>query len=250
MTPSTHVRVRRRGGADERDSESLSWVGTRGEEMGVDEWAVTHETVRRRVRVRGIDPATPIEARYHPPLDGAKPGRGAVWVGGAGGGLDGPARGLYPAACRRLQREGVGGLRLHYRYPNELEECVLDTLLGVEFLVTEGTESVALVGHSFGGAVVITAAALSERVRAVVPMSTQTYGTDLAPALAPRPVLLVHGAADSVLPDICSRRVFAAAREPKELKLYPGAGHGLDEVREELLDLLVGWIPAHLQSPA
>src|SRR5215210_7072743 len=49
-------------------------------------------------------------------------------------------------------------LRLHYRRPNELVECVLDTLIGVAFLVHEGQDNVALVGHSFGGAVVISAA--------------------------------------------------------------------------------------------
>lgn len=172
---------------------------------------------------------------------------GAVWVGGTGGGLDGPARGLYPAACRRLQHHGVAGLRLHYRFPGNLKECVLDTLLGVDFLSREGINNVALVGHSFGGAVVITAGALSDHVKAVVPMSTQTYGAELAPELAPRPLLLIHGTNDEVLPDTCSRRVFAEAREPKKLMLYRGARHGLDEVREEVLDLLTAWIPGHLK---
>jgi dienelactone hydrolase len=171
-----------------------------------------------------------------------------VWVGGAGGGLDGPARGLYPEACRRLQGAGVAGLRLHYRLPNHLEACVLDTLLGVEFLAREGVERVGLVGHSFGGAVVISAGANSERVKAVVPMSTQTYDAGLAPAVSPRPVLLIHGTADEVLPDTCSRRVYEHAREPKELVLYPGARHGLDEAREEILELLVRWLTEKLSA--
>ncbi|HEU4754035.1 MAG TPA: alpha/beta hydrolase [Armatimonadota bacterium] len=186
-----------------------------------------------------------IVCRYHP-----APGAvaGVVWVGGAGGGLDGPARGLYPEACRRLQRQGIAGLRLHYRMPNYLEDCVLDTLLGAEFLAGEGAAVCGLVGHSFGGAVVISAGALSERVGAIIPMSTQTYGTGLAPRVAPRPMLLVHGTADEVLPPSCSEQVYARAGEPKELVLYPGARHGLDEAREELLDLLVRWLPAHLRA--
>jgi hypothetical protein len=49
-----------------------------------------------------------------------------------------------------------------------------------------------------------------------------------------------------VLPDACSGAVYQSANEPKELVLCPGAGHGLDEVREELLDRLVRWIPVHL----
>jgi alpha-beta hydrolase superfamily lysophospholipase len=187
-----------------------------------------------------------IIARYHASASSQSTLMGAIWVGGSGGGLDGPARGLYPAACGLLQARGVAGLRLHYRFPNQLEDCVLDTLLGVEFLVQEGCKKVALAGHSFGGAVVIAAAANSRHVKAVVPMSTQTYGTNLAPEVAPRPMLLIHGTADEILPDACSRQVYARAGEPKELRLFPGARHGLDEAREEILQLLVSWIPQQL----
>ena len=172
----------------------------------------------------------------------------AIWVGGAGGGLDGPARGLYPAACERLQKENVAGLRLHYRYPNHLENCVLDTLMGVEFLASLGITRVALVGHSFGGAVVVSAGAISPNVKAVIPMSTQTYGVELAPEIAPRPLLLIHGTADEILPDRCSHYVYQIAGEPKELRLFPGARHGLDEAREEILNLLVSWIVEKLAT--
>ncbi len=77
-------------------------------------------------------------------------------------------------------------------------------------------------------------------------MSSQTYGTELTSSVAPRPLLPIHGLNDDVLSPLCSRQLYAAAGEPRELKLYPGAGHGLDEVRQELLDLLVRWIPEQL----
>ena len=221
----------------DNEAEQVTWTGTERSPLEDGVWVVTLQTDRGD-----------ITARYHPVPDGRDVLGGTVWVGGAGGGLDGPAHGLYPEACRRLQPLGVVGLRLHYRHPNYLEECVLDTLLGVEFLSREGIQNVALIGHSFGGAVVIAAGALSDRVQAVVPMSTQTYGTDLAPRVAPRAMLLIHGSDDEVLPDACSRQVFERAKEPKELKLYRGARHGLDQVREELLDLLVRWIPDHLHD--
>ena len=233
----------------EPDAPTLEWTDTVRRRLD-DEWAVTLRVIRHGGRARSAadDRAESVITRYHPVTDGQVRVGGAVWVGGAGGGLDGPARGLYPAACRRLQELGVAGLRLHYRRPNHLEECVLDTLLGVEFLANEGVERIGVIGHSFGGAVVITAGALSERVRAVVPMSTQTYGTQLAAQVSPRPMLLIHGTVDEILPDACSRQVYANAREPKELKLYRGAGHGLDEAREEILDLLVDWIPRQLRD--
>ena len=235
----------------EPDAPTLEWTDTVRRRLD-DEWAVTLQVIRRGAgdRRRAGDRAELVTTRYHPVNDGRAGIGGAVWVGGAGGGLDGPARGLYPAACRRLRELGVAGLRLHYRHPNHLDECVLDTLLGVEFLANEGVERIAVIGHSFGGAVVIMVGALSERVSAVVPMSTQTYGTQLAAQVSPRPMLLIHGTADEILPDACSRQVFANAREPKELKLYRGARHGLDEAREEILELLVDWIPRQLRTSA
>jgi fermentation-respiration switch protein FrsA (DUF1100 family) len=39
------------------------------------------------------------------------------------------------------------------------------------------------------------------------------------------PVLLIHGTADAEVPCTMSERLFAAAREPKQLTLIPGGGH-------------------------
>ena len=224
-------------------SETVSFAGRQLEWRGATRESTAGKVVALKLHTDRGD----IDARFHPaPENSAGKGLGVVWVGGAGGGLDGPARGLYPAASEQLQQRGIASLRLHYRRPNELRDCVLDTLAGVAFLAREGVTRVAVVGHSFGGAVVISAGATSPKIKAVVPMSSQTSGTELAPAVAPRPMLLIHGTNDQVLPDRCSRQIYADAGEPKEIKLYPGAGHGLDEVRQEVLDLLVRWIPEKL----
>ena len=229
--------------AAQTSPETISFAGRKLEWRGVTRESTAGEVVALKLHTDRGD----IDARFHPSRENsAGKGLGVVWVGGAGGGLDGPAHGLYPAASEQLQQRGIASLRLHYRKPNELRDCVLDTLLGVAFLAREGATRVAVVGHSFGGAVVISAGASSPDIKAVVPMSSQTYGTELTPAVAPRPMLLIHGTNDTVLSDRCSRQIYAAAGEPKEIKLYPGAGHGLDEVRQEVLDLLVRWIPEKL----
>ena len=101
---------------------------------------------------------------------------------------------------------------------------------------------VGLVGHSFGGAVVIMAGAMTGAVTAVAPLSTQTYGAQGVARLAPRPVLFLHGAADTVLPPSCSEYLYARAGAPKEIKIYPGAGHGLDECAGELRADLGRWL--------
>jgi hypothetical protein len=108
--------------------------------------------------------------------------------------------------------------------------------------VSHGKQRIVLVGHSFGGAVVITAGAIASRVIAVAALSSQTRGTESVGALSPRRLLLVHGTADEVLPDLCSRDIFARAGEPKELILYEGCRHGLDGCREELDRDMMKWI--------
>lgn len=46
-----------------------------------------------------------------------------------------------------------------------------------------------------------------------------------AAALAPVPLLVVHGEDDDVVPVTHARRLYEAAREPRELWIVPGAGH-------------------------
>jgi pimeloyl-ACP methyl ester carboxylesterase len=173
-------------------------------------------------------------------------GAGAViWVGGTDGGFDGPANAIYPTMAEDLLAEGISSLRMSYRVltvPGNLEECVFDVLAGVSFLVEEGAGRIGLVGHSFGGAVVISAAALSPRVDAVVTLSTQTAGTGVTPKVAPRPILIIHGEQDRRLSPDCSRYVFELAREPKELLILPGAKHSLRQKREELRGTLRRWL--------
>ncbi len=185
----------------------------------------------------------PIPAIFHPHegADGA-----VVWVSGARGGLDGPAGGLYAHLARDLAPRGVSSLRLDYRRPGELAECVLDTLAGVSMLKGLGARRVALVGHSFGGAVVIAAGGLSPIVVAVAALSSQTYGATGAARLAPRSLLLVHGEDDTRLPAACSQQIYDWASEPKQLLLYPGAGHSLTECAPDLRPTLADWLLAHV----
>jgi pimeloyl-ACP methyl ester carboxylesterase len=49
---------------------------------------------------------------------------------------------------------------------------------------------------------------------------------DLIGRISPRPVLLIAGTADRVVPPSMTERLYRSAREPKSLWLVPGAGHG------------------------
>lgn len=157
-----------------------------------------------------------------------------ILVGGTGGGYDGPAS-IYPAMGTDLLEHDISSLRLDYRKRNFLEECVLDVLLGIEFLKQNGIERVGLAGWSYGGAVVIEAAANDDTVKAVVTIASQTYGTHNVKKISPRPILLIHGTGDQTLTPECSKDLYARAGEPKDLILYPGANHGVDQNRNEML---------------
>ena len=191
-------------------------------------------------RLRLLTDAGAVECRWHP----APAGDAAVlWVFGAGGGLGGPAGGLYTRLGQQLRPRGTASLELAYRHPGRLRDCVQDVLLGLAWLVGVGRRRVVLVGHSFGGAVVVTAgAAAGEAVIAVAALSSQSRGTEAAASLSPRPLLVIHGTDDEVLPDACSRSIYERARQPKELILYPGCRHGLDQCRDKLDRDLMGWL--------
>ena len=171
-----------------------------------------------------------------------------VWVCGARGGFGGPASGLYAELSQEFTGQGITSLRMDYRQPNNIQECALDLLAGVNFLRATGYGPAVVVGHSFGGAVVIAGAAFSDHVAGVVSLSPQTYGAQGAGILSPTPLLVVHGKADTRLPFSCAVAIHDWAKEPRELVLYEGAEHRLDECRNELMDLLREWIPARLTA--
>src|SRR5919107_4116464 len=76
-----------------------------------------------------------VECRLHAATHGDA---AVVWVFGAGGGLGGPAGGVYARLGQALLASGVTSLEVAYRRPGDLVPCVLDTLLGVEFVATMG----------------------------------------------------------------------------------------------------------------
>ncbi len=195
-----------------------------------------------------------IDAIWQPPLVGAK--RGAVLcVGGFDGGFEGPAEGIYADLADVLPSRGVGVLRLDFRVktsPGPIDDGTADVLAGIQWLVEQRIRSVALIGHSYGGAIVIRAGARSAAVAGVVALATQTAGIDPPDLMriAPRPLLLVHGAADWRLPPRLSEWVYSIAGEGRELRILDGATHSLRQRRADLWDLLLEWIEQVLPPTA
>jgi hypothetical protein len=161
------------------------------------------------------------------------------------GGLDGPADRLYARLPLLLSSARVTVLRLEYRKPNDFEECVLDALAGCSFMKGIGATDLALVGHSFGGAVVIKAGELHDLVRGVASLSPQLYGTRQVENLN-RPLLLVHGMADTDRNHDASEDIYRRAMETKRIVLFAEAGHSLIKAQQQIDDLLADWIQARL----
>lgn len=177
--------------------------------------------------------------------------RVVVMAGGAMGGMLGPSDGAYHDLGVAFASMGIGTVRVGYRQPNNLNECILDMAAACDLAARAGGERFVTVGHSFGGAVAIGAGiALPAHVVGVVTLATQSAGCEQAERLYPRPLLLLHGDADEILPVMCSEIVSELAGGG-ELVVLPGAGHLLnqngsgDEVRRKLLE----WIPPVLTAP-
>jgi pimeloyl-ACP methyl ester carboxylesterase len=173
--------------------------------------------------------------------------KAVIYVGGVGGGFDTPALGLYPKLCRDLLSHGIGGLRIQFRYPTNLRESVFDVTTGISFLHEAGVESLGLVGHSYGGAVVIQAGAGAAEVKTIVTLSTQSYGTGDVVHFQDKSLLLIHGVLDEILPPSSSQLVYQLAPEPKKLVFLEKAHHVLDEAADEVFDLVCNWILENLK---
>jgi len=168
-----------------------------------------------------------------------------VACGGAMGGLLGPADGLYQDLGVELAADGIGTLRVGYRMPGELAMCTMDVAAAVQLAERNGAERAVTMGHSFGGAVAVRVGAAVPMVAGVVGLATQSAGCEVAHGLAGRPLLLVHGDADELLPPDCSLIVRELAGEG-EVVVVPGAGHLLREASDLLRERLPEWIRSRL----
>ncbi len=181
---------------------------------------------------------------WHGPADAE---RSVIAVGGAMGGLLGPANGLYHDLGCALASQGISVLRVSYRTPNDFNRCVHDALAVADIAARQGATRFVTVGHSFGGAVAVQLGmAMGDFTRGVVTLATQSAGCEDADGLAGTPMLLVHGDRDEILPPFASEVVHQLAGGHGELVILPGAGHLLVEAADDLRTRLGSWIPERL----
>jgi len=181
----------------------------------------------------------------HGPLDAENV---ILMVGGAMGGVLGPAEGLYYDLAESFASAGIGTIRVGYRKPNDLGRCLHDTAAAADLATRSGGRRFITMGHSFGGAVAIQAGvAFRDHCAGVVTLSTQSAGCENADALGSTPLLLIHGDKDEILPMMASQMVQMIAGQG-EVVILPGTGHLLTEAADDLRRRLGAWIPERLAA--
>lgn len=155
---------------------------------------------------------------------------------------------------RKYLTRGLGVFMMSYRgysgstgRPTEANN-VADAKRAYDALIAEGVrpEEIVLYGESLGSGVAVQLAA-ARPVAGVVLDAPYTSIVDVAAGAYPylpvrpflfdryetlhhlpkvdAPLLVVHGEADEVIPVAMGRAVYAAAKGPKEIVTFPGAGH-------------------------
>jgi alpha-beta hydrolase superfamily lysophospholipase len=152
-----------------------------------------------------------------------------ICCSGAMGGLIGPSRGVWHDLGIAGAGSGRGLAIVDYRQPNDENLCLVDALATADRALRHGAERIIFVGHSFGGAVALQCGiATSAACVGVLGLATQSAGCENAAALAPTPLLLLHGANDQILPPVSSLAVRDLAGYG-EVEIIDGASHGLVE---------------------
>jgi dienelactone hydrolase len=165
-----------------------------------------------------------------------------IYMGGVGGGTHGPSY-IYHPLAEDLEKQNISGLLVNCRFDSDLNECISDILACIEYLdKTYHMNIIGLIGWSFGGAVVISAAERDNRVKTVVTVASQSYGTGDVSKISPASILLIHGMADKTLPYECSVDIERRAKEPKKLLLFPNGDHGVSQHREEMYEAIKSWL--------
>lgn len=173
----------------------------------------------------------------------------AVWVGTAGD-WDSPAQRLYPRLADALREEGIAAsLRVSLRRPRDPAQNVADLRAALDYLGGQGMRRLALIGHGRGAVAAVQAAVGVRAVRTVVALAPDGDASAVVERLGPRcSLLLLHGSADRVVTPSAASLLYELAREPKDIVLYAGAGHALDEAADAARRRVREWLRGELAA--
>ena len=206
------------------------------------------------ISIRGSDGA-PLAARIDTPADG----RPAAWAVVAHCFHCEDAASPAERIARALAEQRIGVVRFEFSdSSSELPRVVAAIRSAAEWLDSTHAAPALLIGHSYGGAAAVIAAAELPAVRAVAtiaaPFSLNDDGGSLGDALAAmrRPLLVFHSPADELVPLEDAARIYTAAHHPKSFVSLDGADHLISRPvdAEYVAHVLSAWCTRYVDMPA
>ncbi|MFL5811982.1 MAG: alpha/beta hydrolase family protein [Bdellovibrionia bacterium] len=176
---------------------------------------------------------------------------GIVFVSGVDGGFVEPVNGIYERIATELSHTGVTSIFVQYRKPGELEPSIQDALAAIDHLKSLGVQRVALVGWSFGGAVITHSATRAPEVATVVGFAPQSRDTEAVQQFTKQSILLVHSDEDENVPFEASQQILDEAPTgiEKQLVDLKGFNHILDGAQGQVDPIVLDWLNKKLGIP-
>jgi dienelactone hydrolase len=165
-------------------------------------------------------------------------------------------RGFFPELCDRLARAGFAVVSFTFVGTSDLLPQLEQVLRAVrDGSVGTTADRYGLIGHGTASRAAVLESAVDDRVRALVTWGAPAHDLLGAAGAVRAPWLIIHGAADDVVPPDDARMLHDAARGDSDLLLVEGAGHsfgaehpwtGSNPAFERALRATVDWLARHL----
>ena len=178
-----------------------------------------------------------------PKIPGAQDG--IVFVSGVDGGFIEPVDGIYSRIAEKNALNCVSSIFVSYRNPGELATSVEDAQTAASYLRDRGVSKMAIIGWSFGGAVIAHAATIIPEVVTVIGFSPQSLDTEPFALLTSRQsLLLFHSTSDENVPFDSSQIIMDETPNFVHKELYPidGADHHLTGAQAKIDPIVANWL--------
>lgn len=182
-----------------------------------------------------------IESRYYPTY---KSKTGVIFLNDGQKDWSSPAKSLYTNLAESLQiTKNISSLWVQYRDGKNIEESIIDSVVGATYLCQEQIEKIIVVGHSFGSVVGFNLASILPEVRLAIAL---TPPSEISSIIGEIPfstrLRYIHGGSDTTaIPDI-EGLVLNNNLHSQQIRMYKDTGYDLEEVAFDLFETLQQWI--------
>ena len=181
---------------------------------------------------------------------GMEPPRAAIiFVTGIDGGFIEPVDGLYSRTAVGMLEKKVLSIFVTYRNPGELRDSVEDMTAAARLARSKGVKLMALVGWSFGGAVIINTSTRVPEVTTVIGIAPQSRDTEMVQVFRPNSLLLLHAETDENVPFESSQMILddTPGRVRKKLIPFPSGDHYLSGMEQQVDPEIMKWLTEELR---